>query len=57
VAGCRHLGGLTSSQVRRLLGHVSAATDVVGLSIAEFFPRQVLHIQQLLKGFPLVSDR
>jgi arginase len=32
-----------------------AAADVVGLTIAEFFPRQVMHLQQILDGFPLIS--
>jgi hypothetical protein len=49
-------GGLTSSQVRRLIADVSGAADVVGLTIAEFFPRQVMHLQQILDGFPLLSD-
>jgi arginase len=48
-------GGLTSAQVRRLVGDVTAATDVVGLTIAEFFPRQVMHLRQILDGFPLIS--
>ena len=47
--------GLTSQQVRRIVADVTAATDVVGLTIAEFFPRQVMHLQQLLEGFPLIS--
>jgi arginase len=49
--------GLTSGQVRRLVADVSAVSDVVGLTIAEFFPRQVMHLRQLLDGFPLVDDR
>jgi arginase len=28
--------------------------DVVGLTIAEFIPRQVMHLQQILNGFPLI---
>ena len=50
-------GGLTSRQVRRLVGEVTAVADVVGLTIAEFFPRQVMHLQQLLQDFPLISKR
>ena len=30
------------------------AADVVGLTIAEFVPRQVMHLQRLLTGFPLL---
>jgi arginase len=50
-------GGMTSPQVGRLIGDVSAASDVVGLTIAEFVPRQVMHLQQVLQGFPLISGR
>jgi arginase len=47
--------GLTSAQARRIVADVGAATDVVGFTIAEFFPRQVMHLQQLVRGFPLIS--
>jgi arginase len=47
--------GLSSQQVRRIVADVTAAADVVGLTIAEFFPRQVMHLQQVLQGFPLIS--
>ena len=47
--------GLTSAQVRRIVADVAAATDVVGLTIAEFFPRQVMHLQSILRDFPLLS--
>jgi hypothetical protein len=33
---------------------VSAIADVVGLTIAEFIPRQVIRLQQLLRDFPLI---
>jgi arginase len=49
-------GGLTSSEVRRIVADVEGAVDVVGFTIAEFIPRQVVHLQQLLSGFPLISD-
>jgi arginase len=48
-------GGLTSAQARRIVADVDAAADVVGFTIAEFFPRQVMHLQQILDGFPLIS--
>ena len=47
--------GLTSGQVRRIVADLDAAVDVVGLTIAEFIPRQVIHLQQILKAFPLIS--
>jgi len=46
--------GLTSAEVRRVIADVNAVTDVVGLTIAEFIPRQVIHLQQILSGFPLI---
>jgi arginase len=46
-------GGLTSGDVRRLVADVKAVADVVGLTIAEFIPRQVIRLQQVLRDFPL----
>jgi arginase len=48
-------GGLTSAQARRIVVDIDAAADVVGFTITEFFPRQVMHLQQILDGFPLIS--
>ena len=50
-------GGLTSAQVRRIVTDVRAAADVVGFTVAEYFPRQVMRMQQILEGLPLVGDR
>jgi arginase len=47
--------GLTSPQVRRIVSIVALSADVVGLTIAEFFPRQVMHLQQVLHDFPLIA--
>jgi arginase len=47
--------GLTSRQVRRIVTDIDQAVDVVGLTIAEFIPRQVMHLQQIVKGFPLID--
>jgi arginase len=47
--------GLTSQQVRRTVADITAAADVVALTIAEFFPRQVMHLRQILDGFPLLT--
>jgi arginase len=44
-------GSLTSAQVRRIVTDIDQAVDVVGFTIAEFIPRQVMHLQQVLKGF------
>jgi arginase len=43
--------GLTSAQVRRIIADIDRAVDLVGFTIAEFIPRQVMHLQQILKGF------
>ena len=47
--------GLTSAEVRRIVADVDRAVDVVGFTIAEFIPRQVMHLQRVLSGFPLIS--
>jgi arginase len=43
-------GGLTSGQVKRIVTDLDQAADVVGLTIAEFIPRQVMHLQQILQA-------
>jgi arginase len=48
-------GGLTSTEARRTITDIDEAADVVGFTIAEFIPRQVMHLQQILNGFPLIS--
>ena len=48
--------GLTSAQVRRIVADIDQAADIVGFTIAEFIPRQVMHLQQIVKGFPLIGS-
>lgn len=50
-------GGFMPSRKRSFVVglKLDAAADVVGFTIAEFFPRQVMHLQQILDGFPLIS--
>lgn len=48
-------GGLTGAEVRRIVAGVEGAADVVGFTVAEFIPRQVMHLRQILDGFPLIS--
>jgi arginase len=48
--------GLTSAEVRRIVRDVDQAVDVVGFTIAEFFPRQVMHLRQILQDSPLIND-
>lgn len=48
-------GGLSSTQVRGLIEALAGAADVVGLTVAEYVPRQVLQVTQLLRGLPLLG--
>lgn len=48
-------GGLTTAQVRRIVDDLDAVAEVVGVTVAEFIPRQVMHLQQLLTAFPLLG--
>lgn len=45
-------GGLSSRETRRIIQDVSDNSEVVGFTIAEFIPRQVLHLLQFLNGAP-----
>jgi arginase len=40
--------------VQRIVADVDRAVEVVGFTLAEFIPRQVMHLRQILNGFPLV---
>jgi arginase len=51
------LGGLTSAEARRVVADIDGAAEVVALTIAEFIPRQVMQLQQILAGFPLLGPR
>jgi arginase len=48
-------GGMTSGQVRRIVDDIDSVADVVGLTVAEFIPRQVMRLRQILTGFPLLG--
>ncbi|WP_186304341.1 arginase family protein [Kocuria palustris] len=49
-------GGLTREQVRRVIADLGARADIVGLTIAEFVPRSLLQLQEMLDGLPLVGS-
>jgi hypothetical protein len=49
-------GGLTSAQVRWIVADARAAAHVLGFTVAEYFPRQVVHMRQILEGLPLIGD-
>jgi arginase len=40
-----------------VVADIDGAAEVVALTIAEFIPRQVMHLQQILAGFPLLGPR
>lgn len=48
-------GGLTRAQVNRLVSDVAAAADVVGMTVAEFIPRDVLAVLDLVEELPLLD--
>lgn len=48
-------GGLTRAQVTRVLHDIGQRFDIVGLTIAAFNPRDVLMLQSMIRGFPLVG--
>ncbi len=47
--------GLRIAEVRRVIAEVSAQAEVVGLTVAEYLPRQVMQARALLAGLPLLS--
>ncbi|MEU0837897.1 hypothetical protein ABZ370_00250 [Streptomyces sp. NPDC005962] len=49
----REPNGLTVGEVRRVVADPDAAADVVGLTIAEFIPRQVMRLKHILDAFPV----
>lgn len=49
-------GGLSSEQVRRLVADIENSADVVGLTIAEFIPRDVIALHGLVRGMPLLGE-
>ncbi|SDS51565.1 arginase [Microlunatus soli] len=48
-------GGLSSDQVCPVVADVSAVVDVVGLTVGEFIPRQIIALQQILADLPLMD--
>ncbi|MGO1183774.1 MAG: arginase family protein [Micrococcaceae bacterium] len=49
-------GGLSRKQVHRIVADVAGEADVVGLTLAEFIPRSVLQLQELVDGLPLIGS-
>lgn len=50
-----HVEGMAGEQVRRIVADVDDDAEVVGLTIADLFPRQAMHLQQLMRDFPLLN--
>jgi arginase len=46
-------GALTRAQVRRIISDLGNVADIVGLTVAEFIPRDVLALSPLIEGLPL----
>lgn len=53
--GAGRYPGYHAMAVAALTGH--GDPDVVAFTVAEFIPRQVISLRQLLTGFPLISGR
>lgn len=48
--------GLTRQQVNRLINDLAGVADVVGLTVAEFIPRDLLNLRGLVRGLPLWGE-
>lgn len=49
-------GGLTREQVRRIVADLGAQADVVGGTIAEYVPRNLLQLREMPDGLPLIDQ-
>jgi arginase len=47
--------GLSRRDVARIVRDLAEVGDVVGFTVAEYIPRQVIAIRELLAGMPLIS--
>lgn len=45
--------GLSTAQVRRVIADVAGVADVVGFTVAEYIPRQVIRMKELVRDLPL----
>lgn len=50
------LGAMTLAQVARIIQDVSKATDVVGLSLAEYFPWDAIELHNFLSELPIFKE-
>lgn len=48
-------GGLSRTQVNRLVADIAEHAQVVGLTLAEFVPRNLLQLLEMVEGMPLVG--
>lgn len=46
-------GGLSIDETRAVVADIASLVEVVGFTVAEYTPRQVMRLQQLLDGMPL----
>jgi arginase len=47
--------GLRNDDVRRVGADIASVADVVGSTIAEFIPRQMIRLQRMLRDLPLIQ--
>lgn len=48
-------GGLSGAQVRRVIADLGAHSQIVGLTLAEYIPRQAMTLTGMLRGLPLIG--
>lgn len=48
---------LRSDTAPLVVADIDGVVEVVALTIAEYVPRQVMHLQQILAGFPLLGPK
>jgi arginase len=48
-------GGLSSAQVHRVIADLGAQAQIVGLTLAEYVPRQAIALGGMLRGLPLIG--
>ena len=51
------LGGLSTAEARRVFADIDGVAEVIALTIAEFIPHQMMQLQQILAGFPLLGPK
>ena len=53
---CRAESGMTLPQLLRLLGDIDLETEIVGIGIAEYLPKEVRRMQGFLEQLPILNQ-